>query len=90
MLRDYKAESIRRFPLKAAPFEDDYADEADYKWDYADYKIKHNITMACCQEWISEEKEADHRAEEAAEAKRVEEATEVKWYMSVISKSITS
>src|SRR5260370_216589 len=88
MSRDYKMESIRRFPLKAMPFEDDYAKEADYQQDYAEYKVEHNATMACRQEWIDEEKEADHRAEEAAEAKKkAEEAAEVKQRKSVRGKS---
>ena len=46
MLRDYKMESIRQFPLKATPFEDDYAEEADYQQDYAEYKVECNATMA--------------------------------------------
>src|SRR5260370_34796962 len=79
MLRDYKTESIRRFPLKAMPFEDDYAEEADYQQDYTEYKVEHNATMAHQQEWIDEEKEANRRAEEAALAKKkAEEATEAK------------
>ena len=47
-----KAESIRQFPLKATPFKDDYAKEADYKQDHAEYKVESDATMACCQEWI--------------------------------------
>src|SRR5260370_41698099 len=60
------------------PFKDNYAEEADYKQDYAEYKVEHNATMACQQEWIDEEKEAGHRAEEAAE---------VKWHESIRGKS---
>src|SRR5260370_41031647 len=90
MSRDYKTESIRRFPLKAMPFEDDYAEEADYQRDYTEYKVERNTTMACQQEWIDEEKEADHRAEEAALAKKkAEEAAEVKRHESVKGKSAT-
>ena len=46
MSRDYKTESIRQFPLKAVPFEDDYAEEADYQQDYTEYKVECNATMA--------------------------------------------
>src|SRR5260370_33046426 len=46
--------------------------------------------MACQQEWINEEKEADHRAEEVAKAKKkAEEAAEAKWHESVRGKSAT-
>ena len=91
MLRDYKAESIRKFPLQAAPFKDDYAEEGDYKRAYSEYKRERNAIVARRQEWIDEEREADRRAEEVAEAKRkAEEAAEAKRRESARGKSAAS
>ena len=74
MSRDYKAESIQKFPLQATPFKDNYAKEGDYKCAYSKYKQECNAIMAHQQEWINEEKEADQWAEEATEARRHESA----------------
>ena len=57
---------------------------------YATLEGPDHYTMACHQEWIDEEKEADCRAEEAAKVKRkAEEAAEAKWCESIRGKSAT-